>query len=84
MPQQITKYKVCIVDGCGRASHGKAYCGTHLKGRSTSAPITAAVLSSMRSMCCDATCTTGDPHEYGKQYCEKCGSACMWRPVSKL
>jgi hypothetical protein len=36
------------------------------------------VLARMRSSCCKAKCSSGSQHEYGKQYCTKCGGGCCW------
>ena len=77
-----TKYKACIVDGCGKQSHGKAYCDKHLiefkRGKKPVAVISDERKALMRSSCCGTVCTAGARHEYGEQYCKKCGQPCMW------
>jgi hypothetical protein len=70
--------KICMVPGCGRKSHGKQYCGSHMKEMREKAVISKEVLARMRSSCCSAKCSTGDKHEYGEQYCTKCGAGCCW------
>lgn len=76
---QIVKHNVCIAQGCGKQSHGKAYCAAHLKGKRPMSVIPPEVRSLIRSDCCEATCVSGVRHEYGEQYCKHCGEACRWK-----
>ncbi len=37
-----------------------------------------ALRSTIRSICCEAKCVSGSPHENGEQYCTACKEACCW------
>ena len=74
------KAKMCTVDGCGRQTHGKAYCSTHLKaGKRPLVVLSKEVRAFMRSDCCGVVCIMGKRHDYGEQYCSECEAACCWK-----
>jgi hypothetical protein len=72
------------VDGCTAQAYGKPYCHAHMKNKGKVTTITDAQRSHMRSDCCDAHCTDGPRHEYGKQYCSKCKAGCLWHPFTAM
>ena len=74
-----TKHKTCTVAGCNRLSHGKAFCGTHLKKGKQVMTVPVGLQGFLRSDCCAVQCTLGKRHDYGEQYCEKCGNPCCWK-----
>jgi hypothetical protein len=68
----ISKRTICAKTGCGGQAYGKLHCKKHAVAIRHASII-------MQSLCCHAACGKGEKHEYGEQYCEDCGSACMWR-----
>lgn len=74
------KRKNCAIEGCtDRQAPRKEYCWKHLNERKETAGITKEMRPHMKSSCCGVSCTQGEDHEYGKQYCNKCKQACMWK-----
>ncbi len=78
------QHKVCLVEGCKAPTHGKSYCRAHIKDKAKYMVISSDQRAHMRSNCCNARCTDGAPHEYGKQYCLRCKSPCIWHPSGLL
>ncbi|MDD5025863.1 MAG: hypothetical protein PHH13_00640 [Candidatus Peribacteraceae bacterium] len=80
-----TKHSSCTVEGCGKPSLGKAYCNMHMKevrkGKKPHAVAPLVLGPLVHSNCCNAQCFNGKRHEYGEQYCKKCGEACCWKNV---
>lgn len=68
----IRKRSTCSTPGCGQQAFGKEHCRKH----AASARMAGIEL---KSSCCGAACVAGTAHEYGEQYCKKCGNACMWK-----
>ena len=88
----------CTVEGCEGKHVGRGFCMKHYqqmrfhgklqplkpRNRVVSAEAPRDMSSYvMISECCRATVTEGDWHEYGKQYCDGCGEACLWRYVHR-
>ena len=72
------RHDVCLVGGCGKASHGKQYCVRHMNvGQRRT--LTTELSAVIRSDCCSAKCVRGKPHENGEQYCTKCEEPCCWK-----
>ena len=77
-----TQKKNCTAEGCTlKQLKGKLFCGKHLPihGRQKMTKETQALV---RSNCCNASCSVGEKHEYGEQYCNKCKLTCIWKLAS--
>ncbi len=68
----------CPAKGCGKPSHGKPYCLRHVTAAQRRV-LPQEVLRNIRSLCCEASCTSGPVHDYGEQYCSKCKEPCPWK-----
>jgi len=75
------KSKICSVRGCGRPLRSNGFCEGHFKTNGKEISMSKEQQENIRSNCCAAICFSGDRHEYGRQYCKKCGQACCWVPV---
>ncbi|MBI5794559.1 hypothetical protein HZA87_05800 [Candidatus Uhrbacteria bacterium] len=73
---------MCHFKGCEKPSFRKQYCPAHLSPVARR-KLTTDMGARIRSGCCSAKCTTGEPHEFGEQYCTKCDLPCCWKaPVA--
>ena len=75
------KHVICRVIDCGKATDGKQYCVKNMN-IDERRKLPTDMRSTIRSACCGAKCTIGEPHEYGEQYCSKCKEACAWTKAS--